>query len=214
MWKLFRQGGLPSFFAEVISMAGLTRVAEARRCAAAIALVVIFCASLPGVVAGALPAQELPAGAPQRADSVPDEPGNPRVAIELETDGEIVIELFPAEAPLAVERFLELVDAGFYDGLVFHRVEPWIVQAGSREHDYPPIEGEMFYQNLRHEPGMVGLARLVDDYDSATTQFYIIRERKAVLNREYTLFAKVVAGLDLVMKIEKGTGIRSVRLLP
>lgn len=204
-------------------MAGLRMADAGSGCAAVIALAAFLCFAPAAGAWGALPAQEEPAPAqgeqpaqeePAPADSVPDQPGNPLVAIELAAGGEIVLETLPEEAPLAVERFLMLVAAGFYDGLVFHRVEPWIVQTGAREHGFPPVEGEMFFQTLRHEPGMVGMARLVDDYDSATTQFYIIRERKAVLNREYTLFAKVVSGMDLVMDIRKGAGIVSARILP
>jgi peptidyl-prolyl cis-trans isomerase B (cyclophilin B) len=137
----------------------------------------------------------------------------PRVVIELEEGGEIVLELMPDEAPIAVERFTELVNDGFYNGLRFHRVESWIVQTGKRDTDLEPIEGEMFFQDLKHDRGMVGMARLVDDYDSATTQFYIIKEHKSILNGEYTLFARVVDGMDKVMKIKKGDEIEEIRFI-
>jgi peptidyl-prolyl cis-trans isomerase B (cyclophilin B) len=71
----------------------------------------------------------------------------------------------------------------------------------------------MFFQDLKHDKGMVGMARLVDDYDSATTQFYIVKECKAVLNGEYTIFACVVEGMDLVTKVKKGTKIKEIRFV-
>jgi cyclophilin family peptidyl-prolyl cis-trans isomerase len=143
----------------------------------------------------------------------PGEEGNPRLVLDLEKDKRVVIELFPDEAPKTVERIIELTEEGFYDGSEFHRVESWLVQAGKDYYEeHPPIEGEMWTQDLKHEKGMVGMARLVDDYDSATTQFYIMRERKAVLNGEYTIFGCVVEGMDCVMGIEKGCKIAKARI--
>ncbi len=146
----------------------------------------------------------------ESAESTP----NPRIGIVLEKGGEIVIELFPDKAPLATERILLLVREGFYDGLKFHRVESYLVQTGQEESELPPVEGEMFSQSIRHEIGMVGMARLLDDYDSATTQFYIMKEHHARLNGEYTLFGRVVQGMDLVEKIKKGWKIEKITVLP
>ena len=84
----------------------------------------------------------------------------PRIVITTEKYGDIVIELYPKEAPKAVERILSLVRAGFYNGLPFHRVESYVVQTGSAESELPPIEGEMFSVKLKHEDGMVGMARV------------------------------------------------------
>lgn len=142
-----------------------------------------------------------------------EEPSNPRLVLDLETEKRIVIELYADDAPITVKRIIELAEEGFYDGSEFHRVESWLVQAG-KDHfeEHTPIEGEMFFQDFKHEKGMVGMARLVDDYDSATTQFYIIKEHKAVLNGEYTIFGCVVEGMDCVMGIEKGCKIASARI--
>jgi cyclophilin family peptidyl-prolyl cis-trans isomerase len=71
----------------------------------------------------------------------------------------------------------------------------------------------MFFQKLRHDKGMVGMARLVDDYDSATTQFYIMKECKAILNGEYTIFACVCSGMENVEKIKKGWKIKEIRFV-
>lgn len=141
------------------------------------------------------------------------ETGPVRVAIDLEKGGRVILEMLTCEAPLAVERFLELVREGFYDGNRFHRVESYLVQAGKKEHEYPPITGEMFEQNLRHEVGMVGMARLPTDYDSQTTQFYIMKKYKPMFNGEYTIFAKVVEGMDLVGKIKKNHKIETITIL-
>lgn len=171
----------------------------------------------------------VPSDRSARADSIPadtaaatgdstgesmEPPARPRIGIVLEKGGEIVIELLPDEAPIAVERILVLVREKFYDGQKFHRVESYLVQTGREESTLPPVEGEMFGQSLKHEAGMVGMARLPDDYDSATTQFYIMKEHRPRLNGEYTLFGRVVEGKDHVKKIGKGWKIEKIAVLP
>ncbi|UCF05392.1 MAG: peptidylprolyl isomerase [bacterium] len=133
--------------------------------------------------------------------------------ITMHDGGRIVITLLPDQAPLAVERILKLVAEGFYDGLPFHRVESYLVQIGKKENVLPPIEGEMFGQNLRHEKGMVGMARLPSEYDSATTQFYICKKDLPKLNGEYTLFGRVVEGMEIIEKIKKGDKAESITIL-
>jgi cyclophilin family peptidyl-prolyl cis-trans isomerase len=135
------------------------------------------------------------------------------VIIVLDKGGEIVMELLPEAAPIAVERFTLLVNEGFYDGLKFHRVESWLIQTGKKDTELPTIEGEMFFQDLKHDKGKVGMARLVDDYDSASTQFYILKECKNALNGEYTIFACVVEGMDVVMNVKKGAKIKEVKFI-
>ncbi|HSG29447.1 MAG TPA: peptidylprolyl isomerase [Candidatus Krumholzibacterium sp.] len=154
-----------------------------------------------------------PQGEADSTETEPDpagEPGPVRVAIELEGGGTIVMEMLEEEAPVTVDRFLTLVSEGFYDGLKFHRVEKFLVQTGKKEHEYPPIEGEMFGQIVTHEAGMVGMARLPDDYDSGSTQFYIMKKHKPTFNCEYTLFARVTDGMALVKNIDKDTKIERV----
>ncbi len=138
---------------------------------------------------------------------------NPEIRIVVEKRGDIVVELFPDKAPKACARILELVREGFYNGLPFHRVEPYLVQTGARQSKIAPVEGEMFSQRMSHDRGMVGMARLPNDYDSATTQFYIMKERRPLLNSEYTLFGRVVRGMDVVDKIKKGDRIASVTIV-
>jgi len=137
----------------------------------------------------------------------------PRILVTVEKRGAIVIELIPDQAPKACERMLALVKAGFYNGLKFHRVESYLVQTGVGESALPPVEGEMFSQHLSHQAGMVGMARFPDNYDSATTQFYIMKEPRPLLNAEYTLFGRVVEGMDVVRAIKKGDTIKSIEVV-
>jgi peptidyl-prolyl cis-trans isomerase B (cyclophilin B) len=137
----------------------------------------------------------------------------PRIAVTTEKYGDIVIELYPNEALKAVQRITSLVRSRFYDGLTFHRVESYVVQTGAVESELGPIEGEMFSQKLTHEDGMVGMARLPDDYDSARTQFYICKQHSPLMNGEYALVGKVVQGLDIVHKIKRGDKIKAIRFV-
>ncbi|MDD3642372.1 MAG: peptidylprolyl isomerase [Candidatus Krumholzibacteria bacterium] len=183
---------------------------------AALAGALLLCVLAQSVPAACAAARAFPAPVQDEAVDagvVPGEARNPRLVLDLETEKTVVIELFADEAPITVERIMELADEGFYDGSEFHRVESWLVQAGKDHFDeHAPIEGEMFSQDFKHERGMVGMARLVDDYDSGATQFYIMKEHKAVLNGEYTIFGCVVEGMDCVMGIEKGCKIVSARI--
>ncbi len=138
----------------------------------------------------------------------------PRMVITTEKYGDIVVELYPEVAPKAVERITSLVRSGFYNGLWFHRVESYVIQTGAVESELPRIEGEMFSQKLTHEEGMVGMARLPDDYDSAKTQFYICKQHLPLMNSEYTLFGKVIQGYDIVKKIKKGDKIETIAIVP
>jgi peptidyl-prolyl cis-trans isomerase B (cyclophilin B) len=135
------------------------------------------------------------------------EPSDSIAVIRLEKGGTIRMEFLSDRAPLAVGRIKKLIASGFYDGLEFHRVEPYLVQTGKKEHDYSPVSGEMFSQYMRHEKGMVGMARLPGDYDSATTQFYICKKEIPSINGEYTLFARVIEGMEAVEEIEEGDRI-------
>ena len=141
------------------------------------------------------------------------ERGNPRICITMDKGGKIIIELYPDEAPIATERILTLVKDGFYDDLPFHRVESYLVQTGKKENDFTPIEGEMFGQSKRHKEGMVGMARLLSDYDSATTHFYICKEMVSKFNFEFTLFGCVVEGMEIVHKMKKGDKIKTISML-
>lgn len=134
------------------------------------------------------------------------------LCMKLEKGGTVIIELYPELAPKTVARITKLAAEGFYDGLKFHRVESFLVQTGKGKHDLPLLEGEMFGQRIWHEEGVVGLARLPNGYDTATTQFYIMKERRPKLNGEYTLFGRVQSGMEHVHGIKKGRKIESLTI--
>ena len=135
--------------------------------------------------------------------------------ILVTTMGEIVIELEPDKAPASVENFLKYVDGGFYDGTIFHRViKQFMIQGGGFTEDMTkkktrggvPNEADNGLSNAR---GTVAMARTGDPH-SATAQFFIntadnkALDHKAKTAQEwgYTVFGKVVEGMDVVDDIE------------
>jgi peptidyl-prolyl cis-trans isomerase A (cyclophilin A) len=126
--------------------------------------------------------------------------------------GDIVVELFPDAAPRSVENFLERVDEGFYEGLIFHRViAGFVVQTGGYDADlnYREPPGNVPNESangLRNSRGTLAMARLTDP-DSADTQFYINIKDNTHLDAAsgrpgYTVFGRVVDGMDVVTEIE------------
>jgi peptidyl-prolyl cis-trans isomerase A (cyclophilin A) len=127
--------------------------------------------------------------------------------------GAITLELYPDKAPITVENFLKYVDEGFYDNLIFHRVMPgFMVQGGGMtdqmveksEGKHRPIKNESS-NGLSNDRGTVAMARTADP-NSATCQFFINHVDNPNLNTYgggYTVFGKVIDGLDVVDKIAK-----------
>jgi peptidyl-prolyl cis-trans isomerase A (cyclophilin A)/peptidyl-prolyl cis-trans isomerase B (cyclophilin B) len=144
---------------------------------------------------------------------------NPQVEFDT-TAGVIRIELYPDAAPKTVANFLDYVKAKFYDGTQFHRViDGFMVQGGGFTTDFKqkptkppvPIESEQSSKaGLMNQPGMVAMAR-TSDPNSATSQFFINVADNTRLNFTaatpqgygYTVFGKVVDGMDVVNKIAK-----------
>jgi cyclophilin family peptidyl-prolyl cis-trans isomerase len=142
---------------------------------------------------------------------------NPQV--ELDTSaGVIKIELYPEAAPKTVANFLDYVKAKFYDGTQFHRViDGFMIQGGGFTPEFSqkptrppvPIEAESSSKaGLLNVPGTVAMAR-TSDPNSATSQFFInVNDNKSLNfapgNPGYTVFGKVVGGMDVVTKIAKG----------
>tara|TARA_B100001057_G_C22800156_1_gene931210 strand:- start:1236 stop:1796 length:561 start_codon:yes stop_codon:yes gene_type:complete len=135
-------------------------------------------------------------------------------------DGNVKIELFPDVAPNHVKRIKELADNGKYDNVVFHRViDGFMAQtgdvkfgnsgndiydlrrAGMGGSDLPDLNQE--FNNLPHERGTLSMARSSDP-DSANSQFFICFKAAPFLDRQYTVFGKVIEGMDFVDKIKKG----------
>ncbi len=135
-------------------------------------------------------------------------------------DGEVKIELFPDVAPGHVKRIKELANSGKYNGVVFHRViDGFMAQTGdvqfgnldSKEFDLnragmggsdlPNLKAE--FNNLPHERGTLSMARSQNP-DSANSQFFICFQPAPFLDRQYTLFVKVISGMEFVDKIKRG----------
>ena len=128
------------------------------------------------------------------------------------TDGSVIYaELYPDIAPITVENFINLANDGFYDGITVHRVVPgFVIQAGDPEGtgmggSDKNIKGE-FSQNgventLSHTRGVLSMARRADDFDSATSQFFIVLEDSDFLDGNYAAFGKVTEGMNTVDKI-------------
>jgi peptidyl-prolyl cis-trans isomerase B (cyclophilin B) len=135
---------------------------------------------------------------------------NPIVTITMETGDTIEIELYPEIAPNTVNNFISLIDRGFYDGLIFHRVIPeFMIQGGDPDGqgtggpDYS-IKGEFtsngFDNPLKHEKGVISMARS-RDMDSAGSQFFVIVSDATHLDGSYAAFGKVTSGMEVVEAI-------------
>ena len=124
------------------------------------------------------------------------------------TYGRVVIELRPDLAPSHVKRVKELVRRGFYDGLSFHRViKGFMAQGGDPLGDGTGGTGHKIKLEPSSEPfvrGVVGMARS-DDPDSGDSQFFIMTGPKPSLDHLYTVFGKVVSGMEFVDKIKLGS---------
>ena len=137
-------------------------------------------------------------------------------------DGDVIIELFADIAPNHVERFKKLASEKKYDGVVFHRVidgfmaqtgdvqfgnshsESYdISRAGTGGSEYPDLKAE--FSDLPHERGTLSMARS-NNPDSANSQFFICFAPAPYLDRQYSVFGKVIKGMEFVDLIKKGQG--------
>ena len=135
-------------------------------------------------------------------------------------DGDVKIELFPDIAPGHVKRIKELANSGKYNGVVFHRVidgfmaqtgdvqfgnsdskEFNLSRAGMGGSDLPDLKAE--FSNLPHERGTLSMARSQNP-DSANSQFFICFQPAPFLDKQYTVFGKVISGMEFVDKIKRG----------
>ena len=138
------------------------------------------------------------------------------LSIKLESNNErenkILIELFPEKAPQHVNQFLRLVNEGFYDGLIFHRVIPnFVIQAGGYNSELKYFSSEQkiineSFNGLKNAKHTVAMARLSKP-DSADTQFFInLRDNNHLDSSEgnpgYTVFGKVIDGFEVIEEIE------------
>jgi peptidylprolyl isomerase len=128
-------------------------------------------------------------------------------------DGNVIIEMYPQDAPRHVARIKELVRQKFYDGLTFHRVIPgFMAQTGDPAGDGTGGSGQNLpaeFNERLHLRGTVSMAR-AEDPDSADSQFFICFRPAFHLNGQYTVWGRVVAGMDAVDKIKPGEGMAFV----
>ncbi|MEZ5557155.1 MAG: peptidylprolyl isomerase [Pseudomonadales bacterium] len=177
-------------------------------------LLALLCLGPFGLLPGA------PAGAQATAAADAGANGANEPVVRLVTSlGEIDIQLYRERAPRTVANFLRLVDEGFYNGLIFHRVVAnFVIQAGGYDEHlvYRTPPGTVVNESnngLSNRMGTVAMARL-DDPDSADTQFFINVRDNAHLNATpgrpgYTVFGEVIRGFDVVEDIELvDTGIQ------
>jgi cyclophilin family peptidyl-prolyl cis-trans isomerase len=143
---------------------------------------------------------------------------NPKILMKLKY-GDVKIELFKDVSPNHVARIIELVNNGSYNGVAFHRViDGFMAQTGDVKHgntkkgfnpgmvgtggsDLPDLKAE--FNDIPHERGILSMARSMSP-DSANSQFFICFASHPHLDRQYTVFGKVLSGMELVDQIKKG----------
>ena len=135
---------------------------------------------------------------------------NPIVTIEMENGDIMKAELYPKIAPNTVNNFISLIQKGFYDGVIFHRViNGFMLQGGDPDGVGTGgpgycIPGEFshngFKNDLAHTPGVLSMARTMVP-DSAGSQFFIMHKAAPHLDGEYAAFGKITEGMDVVNKI-------------
>ena len=145
---------------------------------------------------------------------------NPIVTIEMEDGAVITAELYPDIAPNTVNNFISLINKGFYDGIIFHRVIPgFMIQGGDPTGTGMggpgySIKGEFafngFKNELKHTAGVLSMARSMMP-DSAGSQFFIMHEDAPHLDGQYAAFGKVLSGMEEVDKIANAKRDRSDR---
>jgi peptidyl-prolyl cis-trans isomerase B (cyclophilin B) len=162
---------------------------------------------------------------PKLSDKALILPTGTLVAVFEMADGKVFeVELFPEEAPLTTENFVSLVNDGYYDGIKFHRVEDWVVQAG----DARTAGREEYTHYIEQEPGERGfgrgafsMARLgernpdgsTEYYETSGTQFFIIKKGGEHLDGKFCVFGWVVSGTGDIDALSQGDAIEKVTLI-
>ena len=128
-------------------------------------------------------------------------------------EGTFMLEFFPEEAPNTVHNFLKLVESGYYDGIVFHRIIPgFMIQAGDPNTKDPDVDRSLWgqggpgyqineeFNTLQHDRGVISMARS-NHPDTAGSQFFIVHEDSNHLDGQYTIFGRLVPGLPNALNI-------------
>jgi cyclophilin family peptidyl-prolyl cis-trans isomerase len=162
------------------------------------------------------PANAKPATNAEVKKGVTPVPDNEIAVIEMEEPafGTIKLELYSNIAPKMVERFKELAREGYYNGIAFHRINDTVIQAGNSNtkpgktqepgqpegnSGKPNVPAE--FSDVKYETGIVGAARLGNDVNSANSQFFIMLRPEPQFNEKYTVFGKVIEGMNNVRTI-------------
>jgi peptidyl-prolyl cis-trans isomerase B (cyclophilin B) len=143
---------------------------------------------------------------------------NTKIKITMVNGGEIEAELYKDITPITVENFINLVNEHFYDGLIFHRViKGFMIQGGDPtgtgySGSDKNIKGEFkangVENNLKHVRGVLSMAR-AEDFNSASSQFFIVHQDSTFLDGQYAAFGKVTKGIEVVDEIANvKTGLR------
>ncbi len=134
-----------------------------------------------------------------------------KATVELAKGGSFTFSLRADKAPQTVERFAGKARSGFYDNLTFHRVEDWVVQGGDPKGtgtggERVPSE----YNDLSFKLGAAGIARGQDPAFNNDSQFFVVKKDSTFLDKQYTNFGQVTAGMDVVAGIKIGDRIKKV----
>lgn len=171
--------------------------------------------ALAGLIYPAFADDKIPFNLPEQAKL------NHIRSAQLSTEkGEIYFELYPEDAPWHVANFKYLADIGYYKGLTFHIVHPnYIVQAGAPPNN--PNGGPGYslpaeFNQHKHIQGALGMARKADDLNpnrqSNGSQFHILMTESARMDGAFTVFGKVIKGMDIVNSLEKGDKILDLKV--
>ena len=152
----------------------------------------------------------------------PPKEGAVQTVLSVEGKGDIVIEMYPKAAPKTVGQITNLIKSGFYNGIKVHRVEPgFVVQAGDPQTktmalDAPEIgkggsgKSLPFERNdLKNVKGSLSMALSPNDKESGDSQFYINLNYNKHLDGDYCVFGKVIQGMDVAEKVQRGDTIKS-----
>lgn len=139
--------------------------------------------------------------------------GKHHVEITVQDMGVIKVELDADEAPITTTNFINLAKEGFYDGLTFHRVvENFMIQGGdpngngtggSGKNIKGEFEANGIKNSISHVRGTISMGRTGNDYDSASSQFFIVQKDSKSLDGQYAAFGHVTDGMDIVDEIAK-----------
>ena len=152
----------------------------------------------------------------KKEDDSPYLKGKHHVEIEIADYGTVALELDADTAPISVTNFIELAKSGFYDGLTFHRIiEGFMIQGGDPEGtgfggSENPIKGEFeangVKNDISHKRGVISMARS-KDYNSASSQFFIVHQDSEYLDGSYAAFGHVTSGMEVVDAIAENTPV-------